>query len=1193
MKHLGGNTWTFDTRDLMRATTCNHCTAISVLRELKVPQVLQAIDPYLEHETTLAMKYGNLYEDDLVGELKSSLGEHLVVEPQLPEFASMSDRFAATVALMQQGVPVIYQGALEHSNRITQFRGKPDFLLHQDWDFVFEDGKLTAKQMRETVGEFGYTAWDAKYASNAKPAYALQVALYISALESVGWKANDAHHGVILGDRSLELFSEAEVVPVMLLARAELDQKIDEFVALYDARKIESFLADFKWSCTRKALCDICEYPELCDVKRHENDELVLVHNINGSQVEKLQAAGIHTVAQLASTPPEARPANLDEAIFNRLRSQAEAQTMSKQTGEPVSFLLPDPMLQYLPPANPGDIYFDMEGFPYFKGKGGLEYLFGNWTPEGKFVEFWAHSREEEAKAFVDFMTWALDRLDRNPGAHIYHYASYEQTALRKLASRHGVMEEAVTDLEQTGRLIDLATYVRKSLVIGQESYSIKYLERYYGFKRTADVKKATDSVDGYDDWLELKAIATDASRDDEERAAAEAEAAQLLADLTLYNKEDVISTKALYDWLAGMDGACTKYGVDPDPKVSNADNTQSASAIALQQLQEKTRELFEPLDSWDWGSDPAADERALAWAALAHSILFYRREDVMYWSDLYQRLDQDEAAMEADRKAELLKDVSLVSIEPARVYKGEAGNKLTFSATLDPEGLFQPKVGGKVIMRHSLPGGLSGWFIGEVAELDNGIARFTRRGTSLNEHLFPTAILDYQFFSADNKQAALNNLADTIAALWKSPSREAPEGFSAIDLLLRRPPRLKGGASPMPMDPESPLNAILDTITKLDHSVLAVQGPPGAGKTYVASHAIAHLLERGARIGVVTTSHKACENLLTACMEVGTPKERVLKGNTKGDTSPKPWTTPDSKKFAKEVNDVIGGVVVGGTAWTFSNPDIANRRFDYIFIDEAAQFSMVDALAVSAATDNLVLLGDPQQLPQVVTAIHPGGVENSALGHYMGDHEILPDGQGYFMSITRRLHPDVNKAVSWLSYDGKLKADSSTSMRRAPGCKPGLTITPVNHSFNSTSSTEEATAVLSRLWNLTGSPGQLQEEDILVVSPYNAQVDLLRALLDDAGFTHVEVGTVDKFQGREAKLVLVSLAASSAEDAPRGLEFLLDRNRLNVAISRAQVACEIFVSSKLVWAQFKNLNELKALSRFVGLFQFAHAGEL
>jgi superfamily I DNA and/or RNA helicase len=327
--------------------------------------------------------------------------------------------------------------------------------------------------------------------------------------------------------------------------------------------------------------------------------------------------------------------------------------------------------------------------------------------------------------------------------------------------------------------------------------------------------------------------------------------------------------------------------------------------------------------------------------------------------------------------------------------------------------------------------------------------------------------------------------------------------------------------------------------------------------------------------------------------MEVGTPKERVLKGNTKDDTSPKPWTTPDSKKFAKEVNDVIGGVVVGGTAWTFSNPDIANRRFDYIFIDEAAQFSMVDALAVSAATDNLVLLGDPQQLPQVVTAIHPGGVENSALGHYMGDHHILPDGLGYFMSITRRLHPDVNKAVSWLSYDGKLKADSSTAMRRAPGCKPGLTITPVSHSFNSTSSTEEATAVLSRLWHLTGSPGQLQQEDILVVSPYNAQVDLLRALLDDAGFTHVEVGTVDKFQGREAKLVLVSLAASSAEDAPRGLEFLLDRNRLNVAISRAQVACEIFVSSKLVWAQFKNLNELKALSRFVGLFQFAHAGEL
>ena len=447
MDHLGGNTWKFDTRDLMRATTCKHCTAISVLRGLKVPQVLQAIEPYLEHEQTLAMKYGNLYEDDLVGELKASLGDELVAEPQLPEMASMADRSAATIGLMRRGIPVIYQGALEHNTRVTVFRGKPDFLVHQDWDLAFEDGKLTARKMRETSGAYGYTAWDAKYASNAKPNYALQVALYISALESAGWKATDAQHGVILGDRSLEAFSEAEVVPVMELARLELDRTIDSFVAMWDAHKVDEFLETFTWSCSRKSFCDICEYPDLCDLNRHENDDLLLVHNISGSQAEKLRQAGIQSVAQLGAAPSEARPANLDENIFNRLRAQAQAQTLSKATGEPVSFLLPDPMLQYLPPANPGDIYFDMEGFPYYKEKGGLEYLFGNWTPEGEFVDFWAHSRQEEASAFVQFMNWALARLERHPGAHIYHYASYEQSALRKLASRHGVMEQAVTQL--------------------------------------------------------------------------------------------------------------------------------------------------------------------------------------------------------------------------------------------------------------------------------------------------------------------------------------------------------------------------------------------------------------------------------------------------------------------------------------------------------------------------------------------------------------------------------------------------------------------------------------------------------------------------------------------------------------------------------------------------------------------------
>jgi uncharacterized protein len=1194
MDHLGGNTWKFDTRDLMRATTCKHCTAISVLRGLKVPQVLQAIEPYLEHEQTLAMKYGNLYEDDLVGELKASLGDELVAEPQLPEMASMADRSAATIGLMRRGIPVIYQGALEHNTRVTVFRGKPDFLVHQDWDLAFEDGKLTARKMRETSGAYGYTAWDAKYASNAKPNYALQVALYISALESAGWKATDAQHGVILGDRSLEAFSEAEVVPVMELARLELDRTIDSFVAMWDAHKVDEFLETFTWSCSRKSFCDICEYPDLCDLKRHENDDLLLVHNINGSQVEKLRGAGIHSVAQLGAAPSEARPANLDENIFNRLRAQAQEQTLSKATGEPVSFLLPDPMLQYLPPANPGDIYFDMEGFPYYKQKGGLEYLFGNWTPEGEFVDFWAHSREEEASAFVQFMNWALARLERHPGAHIYHYASYEQSALRKLASRHGVMEQAVTQLEQTGRFIDLATFVRKSLVIGQESYSIKYLERYYGFKRTADVKKAADSVDGYDQWLELKAIAADESRTLDERQAAEAEAAQVLADLKLYNKEDVISTKALYDWLAGMEGASSKYGDDPDPKVSNADNNQSASAVILQQLLEKTRQLFEPLEDWQWGMDEAADDRALAWAALAHSILFYRREDVMYWSELYLRLEQDDAAMEADRKAELLTNVVIESSEPGRMSKGQPTTKIVIRANLDPEGLFRPKVGDKVVMRHNLRGGRSGWTLGEVLEVEGGVIRLKRSANAATENLIPTAILDYQFFSAASKQEALNTLADRITGAWGSPKDEAPEGFAALDLLLRRPPRLQNQEDIQHLTRESTLVGIMHAIWRMDNTVLAIQGPPGAGKTYVASHSISYLLDLGFRIGVVTTSHKACENLLEACIERGVDKDRVFKPNKdKNDTTERNWHTPESKELPKAIKDVAGGVLVGGTAWTLSNPSFAEQPFDYIFIDEAAQFSMVDALAVANATKNLVLLGDPQQLPQVVTAIHPGGVENSALGHYMGDHEILPKTHGFFLDTTHRLHPEVNKAVSWLSYNNKLKANPGNASRTAKGCEPGVTITPINHQFNSTSSLEEATAVLGRLWHLTGSEGQLTQEEILVVSPYNAQVDLIRELLDQAGFINVEVGTVDKFQGREAKLVLVSMAASSAEDAPRGIEFLFDRNRLNVAISRAQVACEIFVSSQLIMANFKNLKELKALSRFIGLFQYARAGEL
>jgi uncharacterized protein len=380
-------------------------------------------------------------------------------------------------------------------------------------------------------------------------------------------------------------------------------------------------------------------------------------------------------------------------------------------------------------------------------------------------------------------------------------------------------------------------------------------------------------------------------------------------------------------------------------------------------------------------------------------------------------------------------------------------------------------------------------------------------------------------------------------------------------------------------------LSAITEAVMDLDTSVLAIQGPPGSGKTFVGSRVIKELVDKGMKVGVVANSHSAIENLLWACLEGGVSPDAMAKKTQAGDKEAKGWLTPTTNKVVGSWRAGNSGYVFGGTSWSFCAKEMFEDQFDYIFIDEAAQFSLVDAIAVSANTKNLVLLGDPRQLTQVVQAIHPGGVDNSALGHYMGDAAILESSSGYFLDVTRRMHPAINAPVSNLSYQNKLHSHPDTKSHIVDGVEPGLVVVPVEHRANVSSSIEEAKVVLEIA---QAQVGKLGTSEVLIVAPYNAQVDLIRAMLDKAGLNEVAVGTVDKFQGREAMVVIVSLAASSALDAPRGLDFLLDRNRLNVALSRAKANCYLVYSPSLTKSRFRNIEELKSVSRLNGLLEQA-----
>lgn len=1176
MRKLAADLWTFNTRDLMRSAGCSHCVSLAIAREQGVSGVRELVEQYEQEVDNLAVTYGRVFEEQLEQELLEALGPKLFQRP------IGKDQFSGTIELMQKGVPVIYQGYLKHQVGLLEFNGKPDFLVREDYQLEFRENKLVAVPVAEKPEGQKYVAWDAKLSSTAKPNYLLQIALYADALESVGFKAN-GRPGLILGSRELVTFEESEIVPVMRLARTELSTAISSFSE-------KTLLSDLTLYCDSKDGCKVCEYPELCDQSRLDVDHLVQIAGINRTQIAKLKDVGITTMRLLAEAKPESRPSEILPATFEKLQTQAKLQTDFKDTGKFSFIVLPDPEISVLPPSSQGDIFFDMEGFPYFPEKGGLEYLFGNILQDGSFVPFFAHNRKQEKAAFEEFMSFITKRLAEFPDAHIYHYASYEVSALSRLASRHGVLEKEVSELIASGKLIDLYKVVKGSIMVSQPSYSIKKLEAFYSFARKSKVLDAGSSIDEYDYYRQLVELG--------ETEKAE----EVLKQITDYNEDDCVSTKALYEWLSSMPGAHTRFKefkVARDIKKAreakqsaNRDDSPEArraqrAEFELEQLVLKTKSMMNQVANWQYGKDLEADYRAKIWLALTHSMLYYNREDVIRWRDWAILKDATIDQLHRDRKA-LVVDGSLPLQDASHllVLDQSTKAKLSYRYILEPGQTCFLKKGDNLFVRFSLGANQQDTDYGQILEVSGDEILFERTATAESAIYEPNAIFLNEWVPLGNKPKTVGDLVQNLVGLWGSPESQPDIKHPAMDLLLRRTPRLKTLRELPNPSSDDYLTAITEAAVDLDSSVLAIQGPPGSGKTYLGSRVIAELVARGKKIGVVANSHSAVENLLQACLDAGIDECHIAKRKQQGDKEVKLWQTPSTNQALANWRSGKEGHVVGGTSWVFCANDLKLEQFDYIFIDEAAQFSLVDAIAVSANTKNLILLGDPQQLTQVVQAVHPGGVDNSALGHYMGQSQILEPEIGYFIEVTRRMHPKVNAPVSWLSYKNKLHSHPDTFANAVSGVDPGLTLLEIEHSGNTSSSIEEAEAVVELARELVK---KLPQQEVLVVAPYNAQVDLIRSLLDENGYTEIAVGTVDKFQGREAVAVIVSLAASSAEDAPRGIEFVLDRNRLNVALSRAKANCYLVYSPKLIKSRLRSIEELRAISRLHGLLPFAN----
>ena len=464
----------------------------------------------------------------------------------------------------------------------------------------------------------------------------------------------------------------------------------------------------------------------------------------------------------------------------------------------------------------------------------------------------------------------------------------------------------------------------------------------------------------------------------------------------------------------------------------------------------------------------------------------------------------------------------------------------------------------------------------------------------------------------SEETPAAPRTLPSTLPSVLDAAASLTGVKSASADLLFRRAPRLKKSASNaknaenLPREVDFPgsdlptVDAVHTAVRALDHSYVAVQGPPGAGKTFLASHVIARLVAEGAKVGVVAQSHAVIENLMLACCaRDGFDVSRAVRLRGKSVTPDAPWSEVSDAELVELISGE-GGLLFGGTVWDYvSERRVPAGSLDVLVVDEAGQFSLTNTVAAARAARSVLLLGDPQQLPQVSTGVHPYPVDVSALGWLSDGAAALDPRFGYFLGESWRMDSALCERVSWLSYDGALASAAATAGRTLQGIEPGVVSYPVEHAGCSVRSAQEAQAVVDCVRELLGSEWvsaagaesrPLAAEDCIVVAAYNAQVDCVREALIAAGLADssgagVRVGTVDKFQGQEAAVVLVSLA-SSRVDSGRGAGFVLSPNRLNVAVSRGQWQAVLVHSPWVARSVPQDVEEVLALSGFAGLVE-------
>ena len=1076
----------------------------------------------------LRIEHGNKHEQNYFELLKKENKKSITINPKQPD----KEKFTETVNALKKGYDLIYKAFLIDED----FRGEVDFLL-----------KINNKSK---LGNYSYEVYDTKVTKSLKPKHVLQITGYSFLLSKIQ-EIVPRHMYLIDGANKTHTFKTSEFLDYFLYTKNNFENFLPK------ANKIDLYPE-------KCSFCGICSWLDECEKIWDKDNYINQICGIKNSQIIKFKKENIITIKDLANTKVDKIKSKINLTTKTKLHTQAKLQEEKRTTGKS-RFIINDTEknkgLYKIPKPNEGDIFYDIEGFPQ-ADKRNFEYLHGIYFDDGKKKEFKyfgvkKYEKVEEKRIFIDLINFLEKHFDKYPQAYIYHYNDYEKRALRELASEFSSSfpkgNQFVDRLLRQEKFVDLYRVVSQCMQTTEKNLSLKTIEVFYREERGAEIKTADDSIRLFDDWC---------STNDK----------NLMKNIIDYNEEDCISTHDLrnflinnrpkdYPWFSQ-----SEEETDKNIKVKDFE-VQETSILLKLESKKKT------------GNTKIIDE-------LINLVGFHRREDKSkYWAK-FDRLEKTPEELEDD--PECIANALFVKKKPVK-----DSDKTTFIYKFNEQN-FKIKEDDSAF---DIISDTTFGTINKITEIkdDENYIECTLGKKRLDKVGEPPKNFNFGPGSVVNS----GTIASALNRFIVDYSESKKTKYKCAEDILKNdfPDLIKIKAGDPIFDVQKDLiDESTLAVKKLNSSYLLVQGPPGSGKTFTSAKIILSLIKDNKKVGITSNSHKAINNLLAQIENLALEENFTFKGLKKSSKD-------EQKLKGKIIEDISGGMkefpkdylLHAGTAWLFSDPRY-DQQMDYLFVDEAGQVALANTLAIATSTKNIILIGDQMQLSQPIQGVHAGNSGKSALDFLLEGEDTIPVSKGIFLSETRRLNKNICDYISSSFYDFRLKPHPVTSERSLEldlkNIKnEGIVFLPTDHKDCTQKSDEEAKIIKDYYSKIIGKDSidvgknkKITQDDIMVVTPFNMQVNNLKKIINT---NEAKIGTIDKFQGQESKIVFISMTSSDPENLPRHKEFFFSRNRLNVGISRAQSLAIILFNPSLLLANCQKINEMRLVNNFCKLLKY------